>query len=112
VKDGVESVHRAGEALTEIVEPIRKVAAIVADIASASTEQAPGIEQVNKALVQMDEVTQQNSALVEENAARAITLEDQARVMGGQVAIFRLICAEVPSAATVSRRPAVAAKVA
>jgi methyl-accepting chemotaxis protein len=54
---------------------IKKVAEIVADIASASVEQVAGIEQVNKALTQMDEVTQQNSALVEENAATAKRLE-------------------------------------
>ena len=52
---------------------------MVADIATASTEQATGLEQVNKALTQMDEVTQRNSALVEENAATAQTLEQQAR---------------------------------
>ena len=55
----------------------RKVAEIVADIAAASAEQASGIEQINKALAQMDEVTQQNSALVEENTASAKTLEEQ-----------------------------------
>ncbi|MDP2295312.1 MAG: methyl-accepting chemotaxis protein, partial [Pseudolabrys sp.] len=66
VKDGVELVSRAGASLTEIVESIKGVAAIVSDIANASIEQATGIEQINKALTQMDEVTQQNSALVEE----------------------------------------------
>ena len=54
------------------------------------SEQASGIEQVNKALTQMDEVTQQNSALVEENAASAKTLEQQAAVMNEQVGFFRL----------------------
>jgi methyl-accepting chemotaxis protein len=90
VKDGVDLVNRAGSALTEIVEPIKKVAEIVADIANASAEQATGIEQVNKALTQMDEVTQQNSALVEENAATAKTLEHQAKAMDERVAFFKL----------------------
>jgi methyl-accepting chemotaxis protein len=90
VKDGVDLVNRAGTALTEIVESIKKVAEIVADIANASNEQASGIEQVNKALTQMDEVTQQNSALVEENAATAKTLEHQARAMDERVAFFKL----------------------
>ena len=90
VKDGVDLVNRAGTALTEIVESIKKVADIVSDIANASAEQASGIEQVNKALTQMDEVTQQNSALVEENAATAKTLEQQAKAMNDQVAVFRL----------------------
>jgi methyl-accepting chemotaxis protein len=90
VKDGVDLVNRAGTALTEIVESIKTVASIVADIANASAEQASGIEQVNKALTQMDEVTQQNSALVEENAATAKTLEHQAKAMDERVAFFKL----------------------
>jgi methyl-accepting chemotaxis protein len=90
VQDGVELVNKAGTALSEIVDSINQVATIVADIANASSEQATGIEQVNKALTQMDEVTQQNSALVEENAATAKTLDEQARAMGERVAFFRL----------------------
>jgi len=90
VKDGVDLVNEAGAALTKIVESIKSVASVVTDIASASLEQATGIEQINKALTQMDEVTQQNSALVEENAATAKTLENQANAMDVQVAFFRL----------------------
>jgi methyl-accepting chemotaxis protein len=90
VKDGVDLVNRAGTALDEIVESIKKVAAVVSDIAAASVEQSAGIEQVNKALAQMDEVTQQNSALVEENAATAKTLEQQAKAMDERVAFFRI----------------------
>jgi methyl-accepting chemotaxis protein len=90
VKEGVDLVNRAGASLTEIVESIKKVADIVADITNASMEQASGIEQVNKALTQMDEVTQQNSALVEENAATAKTLEHQAKAMDERVAFFKL----------------------
>ena len=89
VKDGVDLVNRAGEQLKEIVESIKGVASIVADIAGASAEQASGIEQVNKALTQMDEVTQQNSALVEENAASAKTLEQQSATMNDRVAFFQ-----------------------
>ena len=90
VKGGVDLVNRAGAALTEIVDSIKKVADIVADIANASNEQSTGIEQVNKALTQMDEVTQQNSALVEENAATAKTLEHQAKAMDERVSFFKL----------------------
>jgi methyl-accepting chemotaxis protein len=90
VKDGVELVNQAGAALNEIVESIKQVAAIVNDIANASMEQSTGIEQVNKALTQMDEVTQQNSALVEENAATAKTLEHQAKAMDEQVSFFQI----------------------
>ena len=90
VKDGVDLVNKAGTALNEIVELIKKVADIISDIAAASAEQAAGIEQVNKALTQMDEVTQQNSALVEENAATAKTLEQQAKAMDDEVSVFRV----------------------
>jgi methyl-accepting chemotaxis protein len=90
VKDGVELVNKAGESLTEIVESIKKVAVVVSDIANASAEQATGIDQINKALTQMDEVTQQNSALVEENAATAKTLEHQAKAMDEQVSVFKI----------------------
>ncbi len=90
VKDGVDLVNKAGAALTEIVDSIKKVADIVSGIATASIEQATGIEQVNRALNQMDQVTQQNSALVEENAATAKTLEHQAKAMDERVSRFKL----------------------
>ena len=76
VKDGVELVNRAGQSLAEIGTSIKSVADIVSDIARGSAEQAAGIDQVNKALAHMDTVTQQNSALVEENAATAKALDD------------------------------------
>ena len=90
VKDGVDLVNKAGAALTEIVSSIKSVADTVAQIAAASAEQATGLEQVNRALNQMDQATQQNSALVEENAATAKTLENQAVAMTEKVAVFRL----------------------
>ena len=90
VKEGVELVNQAGVALNEIVESIKTVATIVSGIASASMEQSTGIEQVNKALTQMDEMTQQNSALVEENAATAKTLEHQAKSMDERVSYFKI----------------------
>ena len=95
VKDGVDLVNRTGTSLNEIVSSIKQVADIVADIATASTEQATGIDQVNRALTQMDEATQQNSALVEENAATAKTLESQSEAMMEQASRFRI--AEVRS---------------
>jgi len=90
VKDGVGLVNAAGAALHEVVESIKGVADIVAEIANASAEQSTGIEEINKALNQMDEVTQQNSALVEENAAAAKTLEQQAGAMDERIAIFKI----------------------
>jgi methyl-accepting chemotaxis protein len=90
VQEGVELVNRAGASLTEIVESIKKVAQIVAEIASASAEQSTGIDQINTALTQMDEVTQQNSALVEQNAAAAKALEQQSHGMSERVSFFRV----------------------
>jgi methyl-accepting chemotaxis protein len=89
VQEGVDLVNKAGASLNEIVESIKNVASIVGEIAHASSEQASGLDQISKALTQMDEVTQQNSALVEENAATAKTLEDQQLAMSEQVGFFR-----------------------
>ena len=110
VKDGVDLVNQAGAALNEIVESIKQVAAIVSDIANASIEQSTGIEQVNKALTQMDEVTQQNSALVEENAATAKTLEHQAKSMDEQVAFFQIDMAAGAEGMTQAKAVTAAAK--
>jgi methyl-accepting chemotaxis protein len=90
VQEGVELVNKAGASLAEIVASIKKVAEIVGEIAAASAEQSTGIEQVNAALTHMDEVTQQNSALVEQNAAAAKALEQQSQAMDERVGIFRL----------------------
>jgi methyl-accepting chemotaxis protein len=90
VQEGVGLVNQAGTSLSEILSSIKQVADIVAEIASASHEQSTGIEEINKALTQMDEVTQQNSALVEENAASAKTLEHQSAAMNEKVAFFQL----------------------
>jgi methyl-accepting chemotaxis protein len=107
VREGVELVNKAGGSLSEIVESIKKVASIVSDIAAASSEQATGLDQVNTALSQMDEVTQQNSALVEENAATAKTLEQQSMAMNDRVGAFKLT--DAPSGAD-GQRPVVALK--
>jgi methyl-accepting chemotaxis protein len=113
VREGVDLVNKAGSSLTEIVDAIKNVAAIVSEIATASGEQAAGLEQVNKALMQMDRVTQQNSALVEENAATAQTLDHQARSMDERVAFFRFDSEQAIDGARqgtdrTARRPAVA----
>jgi methyl-accepting chemotaxis protein len=115
VGEGVELVNQAGAALNEIVASIRTVTDIVTSIATASAEQATGLEEINKALSQMDEATQRNSALVEENAATAKTLEQQAKSMDGQVAFFqveaRVVAHSAPEAAD-HARPRAAAKAA
>jgi methyl-accepting chemotaxis protein len=90
VQEGVGLVNEAGQALNEIVESIRTVAAVVSDIATASAEQATGLDEIKTALGQMDEATQRNSALVEENAATSQVLEHQAKAMDEQVAFFQV----------------------
>jgi methyl-accepting chemotaxis protein len=90
VEEGVELVNRAGTSLTEIMGSIKRVVEIVSEIASSSGDQSNGIHQVNSALTQMDETTQQNSALVEENAAAAKALEHQSQAMDERVSFFRV----------------------
>ncbi len=117
VQQGVDLVNHAGAALSEIVESVKTVADLVADIARASTEQSSGLDQINRALTQMDEVTQQNAALVEENAATARALETQAQSMDEQVAFFKIddrvsAPARVAKAAVPEKKPVAAAPVA
>ena len=90
VKTGSGLVDESGKTLTEIVDSVKKVTDIVAEIAAASQEQSSGIEQVNKAITQMDEVTQQNAALVEEAAAASRSAEDQGRKLVALMSFFRL----------------------
>ena len=77
VKTGSELVNQSGETLQDIVASITEVAGIISEIASASTQQATGIEEINSAVSQMDEMTQQNAALVEENTAATQSLVNQ-----------------------------------
>ena len=90
VKDGVDLVNRAGEALTEIVGSIGKVTGIVQEISSASQEQAAGVQEINSSITSMDEMTQQNSALVEESSAAARALSDQATKLAQLMDFFKL----------------------
>jgi methyl-accepting chemotaxis protein len=79
VGDGSLLVTQSGQTLEQIVISVKKVSDIVAEIAAASREQSSGIEQVNKAVMQMDEMTQQNAALVEQATAASQSMADQAR---------------------------------
>jgi len=90
VEDGTKLVAQAGKTMEEIVSSIRRVTAIMSEISTASIEQTSGIEQVNQAITQMDDVTQQNAALVEQAAAAAESLEEQAQLLSGAVANFKL----------------------
>ncbi|CAG9179649.1 methyl-accepting chemotaxis protein [Cupriavidus respiraculi] len=90
VESGTRLVAEAGQTMGEIVQAVQRVTDIMNEISAASQEQTTGIEQVNMAVTQMDEVTQQNAALVEEAAAAAGALEEQAQKLKGVVSVFRL----------------------
>lgn len=90
VDDGTRLVDESGETLGEIVNAVKKVSDIIAEIAAASQEQSSGIEQVNKAVMQMDEVTQQNAALVEEAASASESLDEQAKGLQNLMEFFRV----------------------
>jgi methyl-accepting chemotaxis protein len=90
VAEGAELVSRAGETMEKVGFAIQRVTDIMGEIASASNEQSRGIEQINQAITQMDEVTQQNAALVEQAAAAAGSLEDQAKHLRAAVAVFHI----------------------
>ncbi|CAG4890989.1 methyl-accepting chemotaxis protein [Paraburkholderia saeva] len=107
VEAGADLVERSGSTMTEIVDAITRVSAIMSEIAAAASEQSTGIDQVNLAVAQMDEVTQQNAALVEQAAAAASSLEDQARRLTAAVAVFHTGTGTSASLnARVARRPA------
>jgi methyl-accepting chemotaxis protein-1 (serine sensor receptor) len=88
VRVGAEFVDESGKMIAEIMDSVKKVTDIVAEIAAASEEQATGVEQVNKAVTQMDEVTQQNAALVEEAAAAAKSMQQQTQQLVSVVSYF------------------------
>ena len=88
VDAGGRLVNEAGQTMQEIVQGISRVTDIMSEIASASAEQSIGIEQVNSAITEMDSVTQQNAALVEEAAAAAASLQEQASALAALVSVF------------------------
>lgn len=90
VENGGRQVDEAGLTMQKIVESVKRVTDIMGEIASASQEQSSGIEQINRAIMQMDDVTQQNASLVEEAAAAAASLEDQAGKLARSVGVFKI----------------------
>jgi len=88
VEEGSRLVNQSGESLTEIVESVTRVSDIVAEITMAANEQSAGIEQINQAVTQLDEMTQQNASLVEEAAAASKSLDEQAEGMSQLVSRF------------------------
>ncbi|MBK6356402.1 MAG: chemotaxis protein [Betaproteobacteria bacterium] len=102
VEHGTQQAEKAGQSMSEVMAAISSLSTIVAGISAASIEQTLGIEQVNKAVAQMDEVTQQNAALVEEAAAAAESLEEQAHQLKRQVSSFKLSSATPSSGRSTS----------
>ena len=86
---GSAHVTAAGQTMQEIVTSVQRVADIMGEISAASAEQAGGIDQITLAVSQMDEVTQQNAALVEEASAAASAMEDRARKLAEATAVFK-----------------------
>jgi len=112
VESGSKLVDQAGATMEEVVASVRRVTDIIGEIAEASAEQRNGIEQVNQAITRMDDVTQQNAALVEEAAAAANAMQDQASNLSQMVSVFTLDASAqaAPSAASPVRRQAPAAR--
>jgi methyl-accepting chemotaxis protein len=118
VQTGSTLVGRAGETMDQVVAAVHRVTDIIGKISAASGEQSTGIEQINRAVVQMDSVTQQNAALVEQAAAAAASLEEQAAQLDAAVAAFHVQARSLegsprasttrPSQASFAARPALA----
>jgi len=111
VAQGTALVDQAGTTMTEVVTSIRRVTDLMGEISAASSEQASGVAQVGEAVTQMDQVTQQNAALVEEMAAAASSLKSQALELVQTVAVFKLGAHDgqpgiaLPTAAVRSHKP-------
>ena len=90
VEAGTELADRAGRTMAELVDAVKRVSVVIREISSASAEQSTGVHQVGEAIGQMDQVTQQNAALVEEGAAAAESLRQQAEQLVQAVAVFQV----------------------
>jgi methyl-accepting chemotaxis protein len=121
VAQGSALVHTAGETMEEVVASVKRVTDIMGEISAAGREQELGIGQINQAVIEMDTVTQQNAALVEEASAAAESLQEQARELASVVGVFKLaaatrkpalVIAAKPAAPTLARRPVAAKKIA
>ena len=124
VDSGTKLVVRAGDTMSDVVASVKQVSDIVAEISAATAEQNAGIAQVHQSITSMDQVTQQNAALVEETAAASQALQDQAEILARAVSAFRIDAGHFKSApvlrnasrpsasSSVALRPARARKVA
>ncbi len=115
VDTGARLVDQAGLTMQEVVNSVKHVSGIIGEITSAGTEQSAGIEQINQAIMQMDNVTQQNAALVEQAAAAAQSMQDQANALSQIVSVFKISEDAIAAARSrtphpTARRPAAPAK--
>ncbi|GAA5234048.1 HAMP domain-containing protein [Verticiella sediminum] len=112
VAAGSTQVEKAGATMDDIVSSVQRVSDLIGEISAASVEQSSGIESVNRSVAEMDEMTQHNAALVEQAAAAAASLEEQARTLSDAVAAFRLNdgAARAPARRTESQGTADAAR--
>ena len=106
IQGGSLLADEAGKTMSGVTQAVERVKDIMGEIAAASTEQSRGIEQVSLAITQMDEVTQQNAALVEEAAAASRSLEDQGRQLNQAISFFRLNSADAAPLSVGSAAPA------
>ena len=90
VEAGSKLVDAAGKSMDDIVSQVKRVTDLIGEISSASAEQTQGIDQIGNAVTQLDQVTQQNAALVEESAAAADSLKQQAANLAEVVSVFKL----------------------
>ena len=108
VERGSKLVGQAGVTMDEVVSSVKRVTDIMSEIANASAEQSAGIAQVNTSIIEMDSMTQQNAALVEQAAAAAQSLQDQAGELARVVSIFKLEEGEEHHVSTHAKAPAAA----
>ncbi len=106
VDEGSSLVTQSGATLDQIVAAVKKVTDIVAEIAAASHEQSAGIDQVNKAIMQLDELTQQNAALVEQASAASQAMAEQARGLNGNMSRYSVLAAVTEAVASQSNAAA------
>ena len=105
VKDGSRKAESAGRAIDEIVTGVQRANALVGEIAGASGEQSTGVQEINRAITQLEEVTQQNAAMVEEAAAKSMSFQEEADRLTGIVARFKIDAAAAPAAPRSSADP-------
>jgi methyl-accepting chemotaxis protein len=108
VDSGTKLVNQAGVTMGEIVGSVKRVTDIIDEIATATEEQRAGIGQINQAIAQMDQVTQQNASLVEEAAAASEAMLEQAQQLAGVVSVFKLSGSGSVGVAAMRREPGMA----